>query len=98
MSMDEPGYTLVVIDLHPMGTAQGKLIEQVRLEVRLARQERNPIIFLWTLDMSPIEDRPGDPIYAEILHELCDYDGNLWEQVGNITEDSSCHILYTCRE
>jgi nicotinamidase-related amidase len=89
-------YTLVVIDMQPLFTADNITISNVAREVRLARQRQNKIIFLWIPYFSAFQADLFAGTYPSILKAVQGYERAHWNETTKLIQDGSREILQTC--
>lgn len=89
-------YTLVVIDMQPLFTADSTTINNVTREVKLARQRQNNIIFLWIPYFSAFQADLFAGTYPAILKAVQGYDPNNWKETTKLIQDGSREVLQTC--
>lgn len=89
-------YTLVVIDMQPLFTADSNTISNVVREVMLARQRQNRIIFLWIPYFSVFQSEMFAGTYPAILKAVQGYDQAHWNETTKLIQDGSREVLQTC--
>lgn len=89
-------YTLVVVDMQPLYTADSTTISNVTREVRLARQRQNKIIFLWIPYFSAFQAELFAGTYPAILKAVHGYDPNNWSETAKLIQDGSREVFQTC--
>lgn len=89
-------YTLVVVDMQPLYTADSTTINNVAREVRLARQRQNKIIFLWIPYFSAFQAELFAGTYPAILNAVHGYDHNNWNETTKLIQDGSHEVIQTC--